>query len=91
MDHFQTHYLHEQLELCLFIGWLQSHPTTGFLSAFITRMVPAGTPHLDPHVALFNEYSFLMKLLCFVSLHWFHDCKVKTATVLPSEDRVNTL
>lgn len=91
MDHFQRHYLYEQLELCLFIGWLQSHPTTGFLSAFIIGVLPAGTLHLHPHVAAFNECSFLKKLTHFASLHWFHDCKLKTTTVLPSEDKINAL
>jgi len=64
MDHFQRYYLYEQLELHLFIGWLQSHPTTGFLCAFIVWVVPAGTRHLHPHVAIFNETS----PFCFFAL-----------------------
>lgn len=91
MDHFQRHYLYEQLELYVFIGWLQSHPASGFLSAFSIQAIPAGTPRLHLRVAIINERSFVMKHLLFGSLHWFHDCKVKTATVLPSEDKIDAL
>lgn len=90
-DHLQRHYLYEQLELSLFIDWLQSYLTIGFLSAFVIRMVPAGTLHLHPHAAVFNEYFFLVKLLYFSSWCWFHDCKVKTTTILPSWGKINAL